>query len=109
MKAIAPPGPLDAAKGALAAGHGDGEWVDGDTQQAGIPAAGVTGGRDQRAAGTQQASSSSLRGAANSQPAFLQLLEHPCVATHSLFGSSSSSPENSGVTRRECGYTRYVL
>jgi hypothetical protein len=31
------------------------------------------------------------------------------VATHSLFGSSSSSPENSGVTRRECGYTRYVL
>ena len=28
---------------------------------------------------------------------------------HSLFGSSSSSPENSGVMRRECGYTRYVL
>jgi hypothetical protein len=52
MKAIAPPGPLDAAKGAIAAGHGDGEWVDGDTQQAGIPAAGVTGGRDQQAAGT---------------------------------------------------------
>jgi hypothetical protein len=24
----------------------------------------------------------------------------------SLFGSSSSSPENSGVMRRECGYTR---
>ena len=30
-------------------------------------------------------------------------------ATQSLFGSSSSSPENSGVMRRECGYTRYVL
>jgi hypothetical protein len=43
------------------------------------------------------------------QAELLQLLEHPCVATHSLFGSSSSSPENSGVTRRECGYTRYVL
>jgi hypothetical protein len=27
-----------------------------------------------------------------------------CVrAIHSLFGSSSSSPENSGVMRRECG------
>jgi hypothetical protein len=25
---------------------------------------------------------------------------------HSSFGSSSSSPENSGVMRRECGYTR---
>jgi hypothetical protein len=28
---------------------------------------------------------------------------------HSLLGSSSSSPENSGVMRRECGYTRSVL
>ena len=29
--------------------------------------------------------------------------------THSSFGSNSSRPENSGVMRREWGYTRYVL
>jgi hypothetical protein len=30
-------------------------------------------------------------------------------ATQSVFGSNSNNPEDSGVMRREWGYTRYVL
>ena len=48
-------------------------------------------------------------GVRGSNPASASLGLGSTSAAHDLFGSSSSSPENSGVMRRECGYTRYVL